>query len=73
MEKNCPKCQRQMEAGFVLDRTFRGGAAQSAWIEGTPRPSFWTGLRFDRAALKPVTTYRCPGCGYLESYTRVYA
>ena len=61
----CPKCRSAMEAGFVLDQTY-GANAQSAWIEGTPQPSFWSGLKVGERL--PVTTYRCTRCGYLESY-----
>jgi hypothetical protein len=63
----CPKCRAAMEPGFVLDQTY-GALAQSAWIEGRPQPSFWTGLKVKDAAKHPVTTYRCTKCGYLESY-----
>lgn len=72
MDKTCPKCHREMEEGFVLDRAY-GGVAQAVWVPGPPVRSVWTGLKFDKTTLKPITTYRCAGCGYLESYTRVYA
>lgn len=41
---------------------------QSAWIEGSPEPSFWTGIQLKGRQRLLVTTYRCRGCGYLESY-----
>ena len=69
-DPTCPKCHRHMEEGFVLDQTY-GANAQAAWIEGQPRRSVWTGLKVDRGALNPITTYRCTGCGYLESYARI--
>ena len=65
----CPKCAKTMEAGFVLDNTY-GGVSQSAWVEGAPVPSFWTGIKVKEQQQVPVTTYRCPKCGYLESYAR---
>jgi DNA-directed RNA polymerase subunit RPC12/RpoP len=63
----CAKCGRAMEAGFVVDRS-QGGVAQSAWVDGAPTPSLWTGLKLKGHQLVPVTTYRCTKCGYLESY-----
>ena len=65
----CPKCGATMEAGFVLDRTY-GALTQSEWIEGAPERSFWMGLKVKGRESVPMTTYRCPGCGYLEAYAR---
>jgi len=64
---DCPKCGTPMEPGFVLDQTY-GGIAQSAWVDGLPERSFWTGVKLKGHHRLPVTTYRCPACGYLESY-----
>ena len=63
----CPKCDAVMEPGFVLDQTY-GAMTQSAWIEGPPERSFWTGLKVKGRDRLPVTTFRCPECGFLESY-----
>jgi hypothetical protein len=57
-----------MEDGFLLDST-QGGNVQTKWIEGEPKTSIWTGLKTKGRAIYPITTYRCTGCGYLESYT----
>jgi predicted nucleic-acid-binding Zn-ribbon protein len=65
--KTCPKCSGRMEEGFVLDRTSRANL-QSTWVGGLPAKSFWTGLKLKGLATIPVTTFRCSGCGYLESY-----
>jgi hypothetical protein len=64
---NCPKCAGEMEEGFVLDQS-QGRNLQSAWIEGPPSPSFWTGLKMRGRERLPVTTMRCVKCGFLESY-----
>ena len=61
-----------MEAGYVLD-LMHGGYAQGAWVDGPPEKSFWTGLKVHGHQRVPVTTYRCPHCGYLESYARAAA
>jgi predicted nucleic-acid-binding Zn-ribbon protein len=65
--KTCPKCSGRMEEGFVLDRT-HGANLQSTWVAGFPTRSFWTGLKLRGLPTLPVTTFRCSGCGYLESY-----
>jgi hypothetical protein len=39
-------------------------------LAGTPKPSFWFGIVPRRKDLRPIETYRCPACGYLESYAR---
>ena len=56
-----------MAEGFVLDQTY-GANLQAKWVEGPPTPSFWTGVKMKGRELHPVVTFRCEGCGYLESY-----
>jgi hypothetical protein len=58
-----------MEEGFVLDHS-HGALMQAEWVEGPPKRSFWTGLTVRGTVRYNVTTYRCPACGYLESYAR---
>jgi hypothetical protein len=65
--KTCPKCSGRVGEGFVLDRTY-GANLQSTWVGGRPAKSFWTGLKLKGQGTLPVTTFRCSGCGYLESY-----
>lgn len=65
----CPKCSGRMESGFMIER--RGGAVdqQVRWVEGEPVPRFFfSGVRLEGREPMPVTTYRCDGCGYLESF-----
>ena len=67
--KTCPKCNATMEEGFIVDRTY--GKSQpmvETWVEGAPEISFWTGLKMRGKEKLEVATYRCEGCGYLESY-----
>ena len=61
----CPKCGGEMIEGFVVDHTY-GGKLQADWAEGKPQKSFWIGVSV--AAEHPIATFRCKGCGYLESY-----
>lgn len=63
----CPKCGGVMEEGFLRDIT-HGATVQTTWIEGTPVASFWGGVKLRGLVQLPVTTLRCAGCGYLESY-----
>lgn len=56
-----------MEAGFLLDASQRG-YDQQRWTVGEPEPSFWMGLKLKKDSVLPVATFRCPKCGYLESY-----
>jgi len=70
--RSCPKCQNKMAVGFVnmkspgriVARTFE---VIGTWIEGAPeRGLFGVDLRGKKSI--EVATYRCAGCGYLESY-----
>jgi predicted nucleic-acid-binding Zn-ribbon protein len=66
----CPKCQGEMEQGFVLDNGY-GVRLVSHWSSGQPKKSFWvdsTKLSKDRQI--PIGTFRCKACGYLESFAR---
>ena len=67
----CPKCSGPMEPGFIRDRAAGGANLQAKWVEGLPTQSFWPpGDRVNMEGREPVpvTTFRCGGCGYLESY-----
>ena len=64
----CPKCRTEMETGFIPD--YAPTVFVSSWLAGTPKPS-WFGMIVPRKKdLRPIVTYRCPACGYLESYAR---
>lgn len=65
----CPKCEREMELGFVANATF-GGHVVSTWYSGPFKPSFWRGLGLRKRKAFYVRTLRCTNCGYLESYAR---
>jgi hypothetical protein len=63
----CVRCGTEMSAGFIMDST-HGAVLASRWVAGTPEPSFWTGTKIEGKEKRKVVTYRCPKCGYLESY-----
>ena len=63
----CPKCGNQMEEGFILEQSV-GSYVPSIWVQGPPEPSFWTSTQVKGKTMRLVVTYRCEGCGFLESY-----
>lgn len=65
--KTCPKCQSSMSEGFVVDNG-HGTRTVAAWVEGQPEKSIWTGLKLRGRTPIEIATWRCGGCGYLESY-----
>lgn len=67
-EISCPKCSRLMVRGFVPE--FSGGVHVSFWVEGEPKESFWAGGVEIPDKQISIVTYRCAGCGFLESYAR---
>jgi hypothetical protein len=64
----CPRCGRKMQKGFLIDRGDHNAPGVPRWVEGAPEKSFWTGLKTKDRLIIPVMTYRCAGCGFLESY-----
>ena len=66
-KKLCSKCGGGMVQGFVLDRAY-GGAHVASWVRGTPKRSFWQGIKIDGKLPIPIGTFRCSSCDFLESY-----
>jgi hypothetical protein len=70
----CPKCNGQMEEGFIVDERHRFYRKVSTWVQGRPERSFMTGVRlsgkrtFETKRMFETTAFRCTECGYLESY-----
>jgi len=65
----CIRCHTPMEPGYVPDNVY-SGFQQQFWAPGHPIRSFWKGLKMKKEEILPVATFRCPKCGYLESYAR---
>ena len=66
----CPKCKGAMEEGFIADMTQQARVKPSKWVEGQPVKSFWEGTKISDKEKVEIATYRCTGCGYLESYAK---
>ena len=66
----CAKCGGQMEAGYVVAVTGDGQWVRpQSWAPGEPNFSIWRGYkRLKKQQVVPITTMRCPNCGYLEFY-----
>ena len=45
------------------------GEIPGEWVEGPPEYG-WLGVKWVRRKRLPITAYRCPSCGYLETYAR---
>jgi predicted RNA-binding Zn-ribbon protein involved in translation (DUF1610 family) len=63
----CPKCGGSMTEGFMQDLS-HAATFQARWVEGEPVKSFWTGVKTVGKRQFNATTYRCEGCGFLESF-----
>ena len=69
-EIQCPVCRVAIEEGLVLDHGHNNSLTQSVWVEGTPEPSLWAGIKTRGRRLLSTVTYRCPTRGLLQSYAR---
>lgn len=63
----CTKCRSPMQAGYLVDQGHANARSVTSWSEGEPRRSFWMGLKPSSEVIE-TRTWRCTGCGYLESY-----
>ena len=65
----CPKCGSEMERGFASALAVDGGIARGIWVKGDDFEhinSFFGGTVINET--RPIHTYRCIRCGFLESY-----
>lgn len=63
----CPKCDGKMVRGFLFEAA---GNELASWVEGPPESSVWGSAKAPKDKRVPVGTFRCSGCGFLESYAR---
>ena len=64
---NCAKCGTAMELGYVPDRNL-GWYDPPKWFPGPLRIAALRGVAKSKSTPLYVVSYRCPACGYLESY-----
>jgi len=66
----CPKCGDPMDRGFIPDE-YRDRNEVTVWVQGQPERSLETGMFvLSGTRMWRVVTFRCIGCGYLESFAR---
>jgi predicted nucleic-acid-binding Zn-ribbon protein len=64
----CPKCQGDLEQGFILDIQNSSGSirAPADWVMATIKGGFLPGLKVKTR--RKMVAYRCTSCGYVELY-----
>lgn len=67
MRIKCLRCGTQMEEGYIPGERNKV-VLINIWVAGRPEPSFWKGTKIIGKEQRAITTYRCSGCGFLESY-----
>jgi hypothetical protein len=65
----CPKCNGEMVQGFTFESEGPKRIV-TTWVEGAPEKGLWHSTKVPAEKCIPVGTFRCSGCGYLESYAR---
>ena len=64
---NCAKCGTPMLQGVIVDSNGDLGY----WVQGEAVRKFLGLRRIPKGRRYEIITFRCPGCGYLESFTPV--
>jgi len=63
----CVKCGTAMEPGYIPDRNM-GWYDPRKWFPGALRLTGLKGVAKNKSTPLHVISYRCSGCGYIESY-----
>ena len=63
----CPKCAGEMQEGFVVDYGYNKNYV-AHWVAGKPQFGPLGGTKLWGKEQRPIQTFRCAKCGYLESY-----
>ena len=66
----CRHCDVDMLVGFTLDRGYQNRKYVSTWVKGIPEHGIFFGIKTRNKEQGPIQTFRCPECGYLESFAR---
>ena len=65
----CSKCNGEMQEGVVVDLGY-AGVLQSMWVEDQAASGGSTGTVDNHKQKIKTSTYRCLGCGFLDSYAK---
>jgi len=57
-----------MAIGYLVDHGHANRRVVSGWVEGEPEKTSFFNLNVDDRLYLEVRTFRCLGCGFLESY-----
>jgi len=63
----CPKCAAEMVPGFLLEKS-DGYRQCTEWVSGEPEDKAMGGVVVKGREVRPVRSFRCTGCGFLELY-----
>jgi Zn ribbon nucleic-acid-binding protein len=67
----CPKCQNQMELGFLLENQgYTANQTDTKWVQGPVIKMHFPFTDIETKVQRRVEAYRCVNCGYLELYAR---
>ena len=65
----CPKCEGQMESGFLFDRSLASSRLLH-WVEGEPERGISGSWKTSGKRTNEISrAERCGHCGFLEYYT----
>lgn len=65
----CPKCSSEMTEGFMLETGLLSDP-RPKWVDGRPVVGALGGVKIAERDVRRIETYRCIGCGFLESYAK---
>ena len=73
VSNNCPKCKGQLDEGYIANIPVYGTLLKALnsrmkWVPGKAEQNTMGYVKYPRDGVKPVKTFRCASCGYLESY-----
>jgi predicted nucleic-acid-binding Zn-ribbon protein len=71
VDLKCPKCQNQMEHGFLLENQgYNANQTDTKWVQGPVTKRHFPFTDIEVKVQRHVEAYRCTNCGYLELYAR---
>jgi transposase len=68
----CPKCGSEMTEGFLLETGLLSDPRQK-WVDGRPVVGIFGIAKTAERDIRRVQTFRCIGCGLLESYAKEHS